>query len=132
MYGWFRHILVLSATLLLALPPGWCCFMPRQTQASTRPEGSHDCCHGSPVSPHHPTAPDRDEAPVAPATSCCCVTDATSPADPQTPAADPSSVPLAVPVGDVSLSPASHPFIRDVQPHAPSPPPRILHCVWLC
>ncbi len=128
MYGWLRQILVLSAALLLALPPGWCCFTPRG-HAGARPQAGQDCCHGGPA---HSAAPYRQEPPAAPATSCCCPTDATTPADPETPAADPFSAPFALPVGEVRLPPAAPTLTRGDPPHPPSPPPRLLHCVWLC
>jgi hypothetical protein len=130
-----RHILTLSAALLLVLPPGWCCLAPRaraSARASARLAAEPGCCHGCPTHPDHGTAPERDEAPVAPNTNCCCVTDATAPTDPETPAADSASAPLVVLVADLALPPVVHRFTRDSQFHVLSPPPRLLHCVWLC
>ena len=71
MFFWVRHILALSAAILLALPPGWCCFVPQQVEASDRPEAEQGCCRGCPTHADHGAAPDHKEAPAAPAPSCC-------------------------------------------------------------
>ena len=131
MYFWLRQILALSAAPLLALPPGWCCFAPQCARASARPEVQQGCCHCGPTHPDHGTAPDHEEAPAAPTHSCCCVTEATTPASPETPAADPASAPLVLPVA-AGLSTAGQDFFSASPPHVPSPPPQLLHCVWLC
>jgi hypothetical protein len=129
---WLRHILALSAALLLALPPGWCCAAPQRAEVGTRSVAEHGCCHGGPTHPDHGTAPDREEAPAAPTSPCCCVTEATTPASQETPAPDPASAPLVLPVPAVDLAPAVPGFTRGTRFHVPSPPLRLLHCVWLC
>jgi hypothetical protein len=133
--GWFvysciRLLLALSAALLLALPPGWCCFPLQRSPEAGPTAPKRECCHGGAAPGERGPAPSDHEAPAAPASSCCCLTDTTLPPTPQTPPADSTSAPLVLPDGI-----AAHPTAADPIPasavHSP-PPPRLLHCLWLC
>jgi len=121
-----RAILVHFCSLLLVVPVGWCCWLPTLRASEKAPEPECCCCAKT-----EKPAPTKD-APKAPeAPSCCC--------DPQ-PAAilskpnDRSHAPIDALAADVAefhklciglTSPI--PLLND-----PSPPLRVLHCVWLC
>jgi hypothetical protein len=132
MYSWASQLLALTAALLLALPPGWCCFTPPHSGASPSAEAERDCCSGGPAHKDHQPTPSHEDCPAAPTSACCCDTAATGPAGPET--ATPDSVPaaLALPADHADLCSAGAGFLWDITPHASSPPPRLLHCVWLC
>jgi hypothetical protein len=128
--------LVLSAAMIL--PPGWCC---RAGQVS--------CCaiakaetpksadsQKEPVCPHCKLAkkstPSRSDtpAPAAPITKCCC--ERLPSQDNRAETLVSSDLAVAVPAvfesrPAVVLTLTAVPVVIDT-----SPPPHVLHCVWLC
>jgi hypothetical protein len=134
---WLRYILALSAATLLVLPAGWCCFAPpraavRANAAASAVAGEEPgCCHRVPSHADHGTTPEREEAPAAPKTSCCCVVEAPLPTGPETSVAQPAVASLVLLVSEADYPAVGYDPVPDIQPHA-SPPPRLLHCVWIC
>ncbi len=119
--------LVLCNALLVALPPGWCC-LPAAVQPAS-PRDPAPCCHHKPA-PDQPAPPTHPQ-PVKPCDAPRCLTDATRAPVPETPPADlvPAAL-LAVP--DAAPLPRAARVAEASELHALSPPPQLLHCVWLC
>jgi hypothetical protein len=123
--------LVLCNGLLLGLPPGWCCpFLARAHEPAPQ---AKPCCHHTEETeqPSPPTPPANPE-PGKPCDACACQRDATVTPDTRTLHPDVAvAIPLALahvgtfPVGGSALS--ARPDV-----YALSPPPQLLHCVWLC
>jgi hypothetical protein len=123
-----RAILVHFCSFLLAVPVGWCCWLPTLRSSEKEPEC---CCCAKPETP----APTKKQPETPEAPSCCC--------DPQ-PAAilskfnDRSHVLVdALPAVFAGASAELHTTcIGLTSPiaflNAPTPPLRVLHCVWLC
>jgi hypothetical protein len=130
MFSWARQSLVLCAALLLALPPGWCCFTPLRGHDAAPPAQQRGCCHGAGRHAEHEPAPIHHEPPAVPMQSCCCLTDTILPPDPTTAPADSAAAPVMLPAGMTSL-PAETGPIPAIVFHW-TPPLRILHCLWLC
>ena len=118
--------LMLASSLLLVLPPGWCCLLPRAAAPKNElPPCCRPCCdgakHSEPVTPA-PLPPGRcpcsDRQSIAPdvAKLVLAVPFLTAPA----PALDLAVSPVAV--DDLLL--ASGPSL-DLSLH-------LVHCVWLC
>lgn len=125
--------LALACSLLVALPPGWCCIRPSGccNRASAQagksiPEPCAGCCAGK----HAPIDSPQPEPAKAPA-RCCCEHNYTPP-----PAPDDTDADLAVFAG----LPAALADLADDQVvgddslilHVHSPPLRLLLCVWRC
>src|SRR6266705_2007857 len=67
----FVRSLVLCNALLLALPQGWCCFVPLAAACPDEaPAKVAECCHGSNGVKHEPSTPKPE--PVKPLKECCC------------------------------------------------------------
>ena len=127
MRTWFLRGLVLSCSLALALPPGWCCLVPaRATQDTPVPAGH--CCSYTKSAP--PADPVPEPAPAKPGGCGCCERDSTPPLDPERLIAAPA--PAASPAVEPSPPRAGPGLTFAVGFHAPSPPLQILYCVWLC
>src|SRR4051794_3676576 len=65
------HFWALVCSFLLALPPGWCCLLPRHappptTEAPLEPQNDCCCCHQPTQSAPQPTKP------AAPLQCSCC------------------------------------------------------------
>ncbi len=127
-----RRALLVAASLLLALPPGWCCVAPSAPAGPAQAPARHACCHGGRKAPASrtsiptprpaplggPSCPCFDRAPAKPARPGIDTTDSSLPPAPAlTPA-----LPIANAVG--GTAPPSR--------RAPSPSLQLLHCVWLC
>jgi hypothetical protein len=137
MKGVTLNSLVLASSLVLLLPPGWCCFVPlpvitgvakaaEQCRGGCRQAGRCKVsCKGKGKAPVQPPLP----APPCP--YCCYEPDWLKPAPPEQVGADRSSVALAAPI-DRPPAPTvlRHPL--DLSLPDPSPPLHILKCVWLC
>lgn len=120
------RFLLLLPSLVLALPPCWCCMVaaPLKQDAPAQPQKT--CCHSQrPDSPKPPS--ERSPFPK----SCCPPSLSTT--APSVKSYQPESmVPVAPPDSDVgSPTPAITP---EVARHFSfdSPPLQLLHCVWLC
>jgi hypothetical protein len=126
-----RLVLAL-ASVLLALPPGWCCVAPSPHPGPAPGRAPRSCCHGRRQAPAKRT-PTHTPLPVpVNGSSCCCFDRA--PAKPARPG-------NAHPERALPPSPALAPALplvnaegATVPPglHVPSPPLQLLHCVWLC
>ncbi len=135
--------MALSAGLLLALPPGWCCTPTAEAteshdappaEAPVHPCGA--CCPGGASVPtDHPTPNDEnipERAPAAPekAGNCCCTVQTSA-------RPDDTERPLpAAPAGfAVTLASPVFAAVDDLAPSflpPPSVPIHVLHCVWSC
>jgi hypothetical protein len=124
--------LALCSAVVLALPPGWCCYALNAALAASAAADEvtppvHACCR-TPAAPHE-NAP--TPAPAKPKASCCCQQDAAQPKSVDT-AADAlpavAILPAAAPAAIRSMSNRAE---DNVSPGA-SPSLRLLHCVWLC
>src|SRR5205809_11454 len=61
-----RYLLMLTASLVLAMPAGWCCLLPGKAATVPTPASHHCCCEG-PVSPA-----EEGSDPAPEPSSCCC------------------------------------------------------------
>ncbi len=125
--------LVLASSLILALPPGWCNIvsLPTISSGDEAPKKDHggccDLCH----------CPDRDKPapeppqPVSPSRCCCYELDWLKPPLPVSTEADHAPVAIISFADAFGAAPRLW-FHPDLAIHVPSPPHRILHCVWLC
>ena len=121
-----RQTLVYSA-LSIALPIGWCCWLPTFAYASGEGSKKPTCCcckEESTTKPAKPSPP----VPIA----CCC-----EPMPATMPKVFDEYPDLDLLVTDLSL--AHDDFIAEFKPRhsainlfGPSPPLNLLHCVWLC
>lgn len=127
-----RHTLILTQAILLMLPVGFCCALPRLSLATTTPHTEakpEACCPAC-----NPPAPidDSEEAPAPRAPSCCC--------GEQDRLANDSRLALAAPdlicaLAACVILPESVLLPHDRLTEGPPPPKRPLHllrCVWLC
>lgn len=120
------QLVAAAGSLVLALPPGWCCPPVRHVRPESAPVPS-TCCHGR--VPDRPADPEPPQAPVK--AECCCQQEATVPEQPVQP---PEPAVLAEPhmSGDPALV-AGHvraDMVGVVAP--PGPPLHVLQCVWRC
>jgi hypothetical protein len=139
--GRFLTSLVLTSSLVLALPRGWCCILA----ALVAKAGPASCCLAGKgkAAPAKRSCCQPDEQPAEkeqspapsrpmPADSCPCAgRNATLPDHPDLPAAD-----LTACAGAADLPPPLPVVCAFVEPPASwlpySPPPRVLKCLWLC
>src|SRR5690242_15489973 len=71
------QLVAVASSLVLALPPGWCCPPVRHLRAEAAPAPA-TCCHRA-----APTRPaDPEPLPAPPKAECCCQWDATVPEQP--------------------------------------------------
>lgn len=104
------RLLAVLCCVNLALPPGWCCIV----------------C---------PVRDDREKPatpePAPPARCCCYELDWLKPPPPVSTEVGPAPVAFLPP--DAAFRAAPRLWFRpDLAMPVPSPPHRILHCVWLC
>src|SRR5262249_28059346 len=95
--------LVLCCGLLVALPPGWCCFVLPATNVPARPPSVPPCplcCKPTPAqpAPQHPEPAMPDTCPV------CGERDLVKPAQPETPADISAAVLTVVVTADFSIT----------------------------
>jgi hypothetical protein len=131
--------LLLSCTLALVLPPGWCCVVgfgacravpPPPAEQAGDDEEAACCCCGDCADRPRPAEPTPCCPPVRPPSERCCYDrDPTAPDKPVLPR--------------VELPPAGFVFVAEAAPVVTSEPsdpthlhpPRpfhVLQCVWLC
>jgi hypothetical protein len=126
------RILAWCSAVVLALPPGSCCFVLNVLSAASAaseaaPVPVHTCCR-APVAP-----PDNDQqqVPAKPAAACCCQQDAAQPKHPDVTPDAFACVALAPPHG--LAAPAGAALAEHVGVVTSSVPSlQLLHCVWLC
>jgi len=131
MCGALVKSLVVLQTLLLALPPGWCCAAASAESAPFVNEGRW-CCQalGQEIeSTGRP--PDSHSPPRRPAAECCCPREATAPQKTAPPAND-SALPVfaVAPVSVARLTELPAQSATGVWPG--DPPLHVLQCEWLC
>ena len=124
---------VLWNALLLALPQGWCCLVPRlpvrpcPEPARSAAEQGKDCCH--PKGPGD-SGVRKALSPQEPCRQCCCQdgSEVVAPEKARLDLATAAVVPVSS--GDSEID------RQGVAPawgfYSHSPPLRFLHCVWLC
>jgi hypothetical protein len=134
----FRQVLAFTCSVLVALPPGWCCFIETspccQTQTPPKKEQPADpppccCCHHQAGAEEHVS--DVPAQPSAPQKLCCCE---------PTPSALPRIEKFSADLTAVLLPlPVEAPTVFSVSvPTGPgsllssSPPLHVLQCVWRC
>lgn len=121
--------LVAFMTVLLALPQGWCCLVPRMLPKAKDAEAACCCCHVQSEAPK-PQEPKPAE-PSDPFVCCCEPREATQD---QGVSLDLAFLPIAF-VPAIDLIPPVHPILtasRDRSSDSADPPLHVLHCVWLC
>jgi len=124
-----RRPLALAFTLLLALPPGWCCLVPPpaapRAQAPPCEPACPSCCCDAPGETPHEAPPPRQPCPY-----CWCA-DSGSAVPPSqltfTPDLPPADL---LPLTDDGCVRAEHPAPWSLT--TLPPPTHLLHCVWLC
>ena len=128
--GVFLRSLVLCNALLLALPQGWCCFVPLLTACQDETPGqATDCCHCSDGVKQKPAAPTPE--PAKPLKACCRQPDTLAGPNAETFHLDLSLVaPVSATAPDLGAPNAPGQVAHGLHPL--SPPPHLLHCVWLC
>lgn len=129
--------LVVTCSLLQALPPGWCCCLGRAdccraAHASEETPGKPGCCcccqeEAASESPQ----PAQDAPPRRPAQTCCCQREPTTSPRITVLDVDPAAVAFFTPA-DLLPAPKGRGEQRGVGFFVPSPPLRVLQCVWLC
>lgn len=131
--GFVLRSLVLVTSLVLALPPGWCNFVPSQKSGKSEetPKKAHggccDLCHCQ----DREKPPPQHDKPI-PLTRCCCYElDWLKPSPPEEIDSDPV---LSVPLIIVDAHPSCFcvGVAADLTLPIPSPPLHVLKCVWLC
>jgi hypothetical protein len=130
------RILAWCSAVVLALPPGSCCFVLNVLSAASAPcEAApvpvHTCCR-APLAPMRTPDNEQHQVPAKPAAACCCQQDAAQPKHPDiNPDAFPCvalTPPHGLPAPDGAGFAAEH-----VGVFTSSVPSRqLLHCVWLC
>lgn len=126
---WFAtRLLMLSCSLLLVLPPGWCCIFAIRTVRNDLTKTAPSCpsCCGK----SHTSTPSPSPAPDRPVRCPCADRQSTAPDNAKAFTVDLSVVAVLPFLDDVLtelsvIAPAAtHPYL--------SSSPQILHCVWLC
>ncbi len=132
--------LALLSSLLLALPPGWCCSVglaacgekpPLAEKQENAPPSHKGCCCCPEALQTEPAESAPAPKPNKPVTSCCCEKQPTALPDTGWHLPDWDVSPPAIPVARLSVvrgvpGPTGRVFV------ASSPPLYVLHCVWLC
>lgn len=121
------RLLAILCCVNLALPPGWCCVVCAvrvEPPAVTQHAGCCDLCgckdHDKPATP----------APAPPSRCCCYEMDWLKPPLPVGTDIGPALAAL-MPLNAFWAAPRQW-LQPEVAVLVPSPPHRILHCVWLC
>jgi hypothetical protein len=139
---WIRS-LALLCSVLLALPPGWCCMVgsapccnqcqpvKNEKVPSTHPSSHKSCCCSSETTEQNSNCPAPSPKPSTPVKPCCCEKAPSSLPEGARLLPDLFVVPLAVlvelPFSNGIDRAAAGPALVDT-----SPALHVLHCVWLC
>ena len=122
------RLLAVLCCINLALPPGWCCIVcPVRVEppAVTKHAGCCDLCGCN--DREKPATPE----PTPPARCCCYELDWLKPLPPVSTEVDTAQV-VFLPLDDAFRAAPRLCLRPDLAIPVPSPPHRILHCVWLC
>jgi hypothetical protein len=114
----FRQLLACLLVLGLTLPPGWCCNVLAEAEAS--------CCS-------HAAQPGEPTAPLAPVQTCKCCDHPESAVrviSERCPVELTCLEPL-LPLADLAGPPGLD-LWESIEPPGSPPPHRVLHCTWLC
>ena len=136
MKSYVLHLLVHLVSVIVAMPYGWCCWLPTVAAQEPSAEVSACCCCPEPAKPAHAprqTPTEGEETPQAP--SCCCEPQAFAIVEAKGAAIEPRAVLAQLPhtllpgVADATdnAAPVSLPFLPPAEPSL-----HILHCIWLC
>ena len=125
--GIFVRSLVLCNAFLLALPQGWCCFVPVPSACPNEAPANAKCSHCSRDVKHEPSAPTPE--PAKPDKVCCCQSDTLAGLNAEKFQLDPGLVAPVSAAADIPLPNRSAEIARC---HLLSPPLHLVHCVWLC
>jgi len=129
------RFLVLVCSVLLALPPGWCCYFPgckpSAENASTCPDQVRTCCkHRA-----HPTPSNQEPEPKQPF-NCPCDERLSTPVEhSQAWALDLSLPTFVAPVATIPeqlITNRYAGFLGETSSLAAEPPHHLLNCLWLC
>ena len=120
------QLVAVATSLVLALPPGWCCIPVSQGRTPAVPEPAR-CCHRTAPS----GLPQPEEPPARPTAECCCQRDATVPEQPVQPTG-PAALAMPLPTDAPAL--VARPGRADSAgiPRPPDPRLHVLQCVWRC
>jgi hypothetical protein len=117
------RFLTLICSLILVLPPGWCCLVPvRSAEGAT----ARRCC-GCPHCRRPDPAP--KPAPVKPHECPCFDRQFTPPTGPQT---LPAGAAMMAPLPPFEPAPAESLRLDRAAVHLADPPLHLTHCTWLC
>lgn len=130
MFSWVRQVLALSAALLVAFAPGWCCFAPQRGSRVIASEPARRCCSGAPAAPHAPAQGQHPHQP-SPESACFCKADVALPPGPEAPPAETAWAFLGT-TPNIIPSLSSPWSAGDCTPFPISPQLQLLYCVWLC
>ena len=124
------RILVLSCSLILVLPQGWCCifaFHSKQGAPETRPCCDSCCCNG----PAKPSAPAPKPSPEAPTKCPCSDRNSTAPNTLKVLISDLSFVASFFALDLSNCWCVARDSVAFLSPVVTSCP-QLLNCVWLC
>ncbi len=128
MSGFLHHLIAVTTSLILALPPGSCCVFVQNDRADSAPAKRSSCCHDE-----APTSPcESGNSPAKPSVKCCCVRDEALPEKSVQPT-DIHDLAFAVFPDHVLLDIES--IVGGVKGFTPvrsGPNLQILLCVWRC
>jgi hypothetical protein len=120
------QLVAVATSLLLALPPGWCCTPIRQDRTPASPEPAR-CCHQTAAD----RPPQPEQPPARPNAECCCQRDATVPEQPVQPTGPAALVlPLLADAPTLLAGPGHGDTVGIPRP--PDPRLHVLQCVWRC
>jgi hypothetical protein len=143
---YFSQILVLAISLLLVLPPNWCCYLgvgeccgtgkqscctpPRTEEVPANPEGLCCCCPEDPseAAQKVPSKPAKSNEPGK--SICCERLPIDRPANDKLPDLTASVLGYALVETTTFPSQFADKLLEDIVVSSPSS--HILHCVWLC
>src|SRR5262245_47166493 len=97
-----RYFLILTASLVLAMPAGWCCPLHARAVPSSTPASHTCCCCEGPVSPT-----EVDSEPTHEPNSCCCG-DNNLPLPGTAVSADPPAGISSLPAADLASAAQTH------------------------
>ena len=120
------QLVAVAASLVLALPPGWCSGLMRRNTAELTPAKAA-CCHRT--GDHQPSG--SQKAPTKPALECCCAWQATVPENSVQPGDTPAP---ALPLVVADVPPVRVWLVGEsvIAPFHCGPRLHVLQCVWRC
>ena len=137
MGGTLLRLLAFMSSLLLALPPGWCCYVgqgdccKRQAQSENATPSHRGGCCGPEQSAPEPTDPSPAPKPSKPGKAWCCERPPTAKPDSERHAPDLNALPTT-PLADLTTFGSCDAVSTSHWPTTSSSRLHVLHCVWLC